>query len=73
MSERIGFEEVRVGDRIRVSYVEGSSKSGWLNAGVRRSVASQVAAGALGKVWLSEDGHVIAHVGWPQMEIYRLV
>ena len=71
-SERVGFEEVRVGDRIRVSYVEGG-KSGWLNSGVRRSVASRVAAGALGKVWLSAEGFVVAHVDWPQMEIYRLV
>jgi hypothetical protein len=70
-SERVGFEEVRVGDRIRVTYVEGGS-AGWISSGVRRSVASRVAAGALGKVWLSEEGHVIAHVGWPKMEIFRL-
>lgn len=71
VSERIEFGEVRVGDRIRVSYVEGGS-AGWIASGVRRSVASRVAAGALGKVWLSEGGHVVAHVDWPKMEIYRL-
>ncbi len=70
-SEKIAFEEVRVGDRIRVTYVEGGT-AGWIASGVRRSVASRVAAGALGKVWLSEDGHVIAHTSWPKMEIYRM-
>lgn len=71
MSERIGFDEVRVGDRLRVTYIEGGS-AGWIGSGVRRSVASRVAAGALGKVWLSEEGFVVAHVAWPKMEIYRL-
>lgn len=70
-SERVSFEEVRVGDRIRVTYVEGGS-AGWIASGVRRSVASRVAAVALDKVCLSEDGHVIAHRGWNKMEIYRL-
>lgn len=71
VSERIGFEEVRVGDRIRVTYIEGGS-AGWISSGVQRSVASVVAAGALDKVWLSPDGFVIAHRGWNKMEIYRL-
>lgn len=71
LSERVGFDGVRVGDRLRVTYVEGGV-SGWHSAGVLRSVAGRVAVGALGKVWLSAEGYTIAHVGWPDMKIYRL-
>lgn len=71
-SVEVTFDEISVGDRLRVSYVEGSVKSGWIGAGVRRSVAATAAVGALGKVWLSDGGHVIAHRDWAHMEIFKL-
>ena len=70
--EEISFDEIAVGDRLRVTYVEGSMKSGWIGGGVQRSVASVAALGALDKVWLNEGGHVIAHREWAGMKIFKL-
>lgn len=71
-SVAIEFDEIVAGDRLRVTYLEGPKNAGWIGVGVKRSVASVAAVGALDKVWLSEGGHVIAHRDWAHMEIYKL-
>jgi hypothetical protein len=71
-SERISFDEIRAGDRIRVTYVEGSPIGWYSNDSVTRSVASVAQHVALDKVWLNEGGHPIAHRDWKDMRIFRL-
>ena len=66
----ISFDEIAVGDRLRVSYTE-RGVSEWRSS-VTRSVASVVAAEALGLVWLNADGFTVAHRGWPNLRIVRL-
>ncbi len=74
MSEKIGFADVREGDRLRVRYVEGTA-IGWFagSEGVTRTLVSRAALNAFGRSWVDAEGHVLAHVGWRGMEIYRLV
>lgn len=72
-SERISFDEIRVGDRIRVTYVEGNPVGWYTNAdSVTKSIAAIAQHVALDKVWLNEGGHPIAHRDWKDLRIFRL-
>jgi hypothetical protein len=42
------------------------------NTSVTRTLVATVAVKALGTVWLSADGHTVAHTGWDDLEIIRL-
>ncbi|UDL16635.1 hypothetical protein SEA_ATUIN_242 [Arthrobacter phage Atuin] len=73
-SQRIWFDEIRPGDKIRVTYVTQES-NGWYGGtgrGITRSIASVAALRAFDKVWLNADGHPIAHRDWKDMWIYRV-
>lgn len=69
VKERIGFDEIKAGDLLSVSYQEGPNNSMY---SVTRSIVATAAVGALNKVWLNEDGHTIAHRGWDKLRIVRL-
>jgi hypothetical protein len=75
-AERISFDEIRIGDRIRVTYVEGQANAWYTSAATDNSVTRTIAATAqhpaMDKVWLNEGGHPIAHRDWKDMRIFRL-
>ena len=72
MSVRIQYEDIRKGDRLRVTYVEGRTRCGTKDPSVIRSVASTAAQQAMGKVWLTPDADILVKKSWPNLEIYRL-
>lgn len=73
MAEVVSFDEIEVGDHIRVTHVLGRrSEYGFGFDGVHRTVTAVVAEKALDKVWLEAGGHVVAHRGWKELRIVRL-
>ena len=80
---RIRFEDIQAGDRLRVRYTEGDKwEDGnmWGHAGsavgasigVLRTLVSVAEVNALDKVWLSSDGRTVVHKDWAELEIIRL-
>lgn len=81
--QKIVFDEIRAGDRVRVRYCDGGMwKGGGMRGGYARSgagsgvirtmVAVVVEQAASGTVWLDAQGNTIARRGWTDMEILRL-
>lgn len=74
-SQRIRFEEIQAGDRIRVRYNESDQRGYYNNSAIdvkTHCITSVASLLCLDKVWLTEDGYTLAHRNWHQMEIYKL-
>lgn len=80
---RIRFEDIQEGDRLRVRYTEGDrweDQDMWghgntprgASIGVLRTIVSEAKLQPLENVWLSEDGRTVVHKDWAQLEIIRL-
>jgi hypothetical protein len=80
---RIRFEDVQEGDRLRVRYTEGDrweDQDMWKppgaavgrSIGVLRTIVSEAKMRPLENVWLSSDGRTVVHKDWAELEIIRL-
>lgn len=80
---RIRFEDIQEGDRLRVRYTEGDrwedqSMVGCANSprgrsiGVLRTIVSEAKVRPMESVWLSSDGRTVVHKDWAELEIIRL-
>lgn len=80
---RIRFEDIQEGDRLRVRYTEGDrweDQSMWgcanspkgRSIGVLRTIVSEATMRPLDSVWLSSDGRTVVHKDWAELEIIRL-
>jgi hypothetical protein len=75
--DRISFDEIIPGDKLRVTHVTGASgqvTSGWGSDtyGITRTAVSVAAVCVFDKVWLNADGHPVAHRDWRELNIRRL-
>ena len=80
---RIRFEDIQEGDRLRVRYTEGDR---WedqgmyghgntvkgASIGVLRTIVSEAKLRPMESVWLSSDGRTVVHKDWAELEIIRL-
>lgn len=80
---RIRFEDIQEGDRLRVRYTEGDrwedqAMIGHANTrigasiGVLRTIVSEAGVRPMESVWLSMDGRTVVHKDWAELEIIRL-
>ena len=80
---RIKFEDIQEGDRLRVRYTEGDKwedQDMWSppgaakgrSIGVLRTIVSEATMRPMDKVWLSSDGRTVVHKDWAELEIIRL-
>lgn len=80
---RIRFEDIQEGDRLRVRYTEGDrweDQDMWgcpksrvgASIGVLRTIVSEASMRPLDSVWLSSDGRTVVHKDWAELEIIRL-
>lgn len=80
---RIRFEDIQEGDRLRVRYTEGDrweDQDMWGHAntprgasiGVLRTIVAEAGLRPMESVWLSMDGRTVVHKDWAELEIIRL-
>jgi hypothetical protein len=80
---RIRFEDIQEGDRLRVRYTEGDrweDQDMWghpntprgASIGVLRTIVSEAKMRPMESVWLSQDGKTVVHKDWAELEIIRL-
>lgn len=81
--DRIRFEDIQEGDRLRVRYTEGDrweDQDMWghtgtakgASIGVLRTIVSEAKMRPMESVWLSMDGRTVVHKDWAELEIIRL-